>query len=361
MTSFLSNFEYYEDVKKVSPELSVLTAVRENTAARINPYEAPKSKQVNIFQNLFESLHNEDIGSLNKQLKRLDMNCRKFKSVDNILVIFPKFKKDVHVTFFWRIGSIKIPGSPETYNNPVDPLILESPHEGFDNVSLMTSEAFSKTRARAMILNAVHSHSGSKKKDGKYEGDGAHDRSTLFFKAHCKLVQMYPHAFYVQIHGMIKHSNMKLLIVNGFNSNFTTERKSGAMMFAKELPNFFLRDMCENFSICSDIQGSAFGTSLSKIFRRPTGCHNTNVEGRQLSDKKDSGRFMHIELGPQFRTGTDEARSKIIGALNATMKEWVSDNAKYVDLNIDEIPEENDDPLDGCSEEECEDCGECVD
>lgn len=349
MSTFLASFEYYEDRGKIPEELALLTAVRQNTGVRINPYSAPKKNVVDNFQKLFEALHDENLQLLKQQLYRLDMVCKRFRAANDVLICFPKKKKDIHVSFFWRVGDMKIPGKPETYNNPVDPLVLEDPHEGYDGVDRISSEMFAGTKARVMIMNAIHSHSSGEKVHCK--SDGAHNRDTLFFKAHVKLEQMYPFSFFVQLHGMVRHANMHMLVVNGFSSRFTTERKSGATLFAQELPNYFPLETCETFSICSDIPGTAFGKPLTRVFRRPTGCHNTNVEGRQLSDRKDSGRFMHIELDPKFRTSDKGPRTNLVETLDATMKNWVEITERFIEVDPDNVEIEDVD-------EECKECGE---
>jgi hypothetical protein len=136
---------------------------------------------------------------------------------------------------------------------------------------------------------------------------------------------MYPYAFFVQLHGMVGAPNFHLLLVNSFNSRFTTKYKSGPQLVGEALPEFFDAEQRGEFSLCSDFDGWY-------NYQRPTGCHNTNVNAHQLNrgnqcavGEEDTGRFLHVEFDPSFRDNANwRNRSQQFGnALNRAMEQWL--------------------------------------
>lgn len=332
---------------------TLVEILRPHIGKNVKSYSPPTKAVIQNFSGLLNALEEEDAIKVEEFANKLKMGAAKFKFLDNVIMFYPKQKTTVAVTFLWRVGKMKIPGDTSTRDFPVDPLILEGPHEGKDGTISSTTNHFALTKARILLINAVHPRESDKEpqcQKGRNISDAAHCTDTLFHRVHSQLTQLYPFAFYVQIHGMKPHKNMHILVVNSYGSYFTRDMKSGPTLFAQTLPEFFNLEQCRTFSICSNVPGEAFGKQLTVsnkpengVFRRPKGCHNTNVQGHQLNGggqcsvgKKDTGRFMHIELDP---TAKGKWNDKLAETLNKTMEKW----NEMPPEKVDDIVEADDD------------------
>lgn len=344
-----SEYKKMMELFEYNKEEVFLTAVRPYVGKPVKDYKSPDSKIINQMNNFFDALHSNDVENIIKLANILNVRGKRFKTHPNIL-FFTGPRAKVGITFFWRVGNMVIPNDKETYSNPVHPLVLQSPHEGVDNATKSALTLFENTKARILIMNAVHPRASDQKpkcQSTRSISDSSHSSSTLFHKAHIKMSVLYPFAFFVQVHGMKKHKNMHVLIVNSYNSEFTKVRKSGPRLFADALPEFFSANECHDMSLCGTIN-----SKKGVEFKRPTGCHNSNMQGHHLNGgnicstgKRDTGRFMHVELDPTFRlNGSDKNLNNFSKAMNLTMENW----NMYGDADSG-IPRE---PLEDIEEEE---------
>ncbi len=313
--------------------------------AKVAVYREPSTKIVKNISGLFHALDENDLVSI--EINRVGLKMKACRVDDTNIVFFYGPVSNQGLPFFWRVGAVKVPGDITTYDNPVDPLILESPHEGYDGTLRASVALMAQTKARVLILNSVHRNASDENASCQAPhkiSDAAHSVSTVFHKGHAILSSLYPAAFFVQVHGMVKHEEMHMLVVNGFNSNFTTQNKSGARLFGLSIAEYFQEDplppnpnsdfypdgvQYSKFSFCADFPK---GPDDQLLFRRPTGCHNTNVQAHQLNGgsqcskgNEDEGRFMHIELDTTFRLPSAYLESRLerlADSLNSAMVKW---------------------------------------
>jgi hypothetical protein len=359
---------------KYDDNKTLLSAIRNKTGKMTDNYKVPTNDRYQGIREVLEAIHNEDLDKLIPSMKKMQMRARRIKSTDthdfsNVLFFYSIDKDVCDVTFFWRFGLMKIPDQISSHGNPVDPLILEEPHIGYDGTSRATTVFFAETSARILLMNGVHPKSSSDNPNCQKKSslsDPAHSTKTLYHKAHSVLSELYPYAFYAQIHGMNganKPTASTMLVANGFNSRFTRSRKSGPELFCQCLPLVFNEKQCRKVNIGGIVRGEAFGKQLSNpnnsgmfdnfIFRRATGVHNTNVQGHQLNGGdqckvgiEDTGRFMHVELTGTFRDNKSKRNcQKLALVLNEMMKKWVGDdtyeNIDIVDSEIDDFQSED--------------------
>ncbi|QSQ23173.1 hypothetical protein JY651_50225 [Pyxidicoccus parkwayensis] len=309
------------------PQNELWSPILPYVGQKVANYEPPGDGAVVKVREVFDSLEAEDLPRLQAALGALNMRGCRLGSAEDSMVFFWAPVSARKVAFIWRVGQMQIPSQPETHGNPVAPLILSSPHEGTDGVFRTATTVMATTRARILLMNVVHKGSSSETATCQNSpiSDGAHSVSTLFHRAHVNLASMYPYAFFVQLHGMVGAPNFHLLLVNSFNSRFTTKYKSGPQLVGEALPEFFDTEQRGEFALCSDFDGGY-------NYQRPTGCHNTNVNAHQLNrgnqcavGEEDTGRFLHAELDPSFRDNANwRNRSQLFGnALNRAMEQWL--------------------------------------
>jgi hypothetical protein len=321
----LNLFEYEK-------EENFLTMIRPYVGKSSKGYKSPNTQKINQMNDFFNALHNNDVDNILKCANDLKIRGRRFKTHPDVL-FFSGPRDYFGITFFWRLGAVKVPGDPTTYGNPVDPLIFEAPHEGVDQTSKAATLLFDQTKAKILFLNAVHPHSGPKGvkcQNKRSSADGAHNTATMFHKVHIKMSVLFPYSYFFQIHGT-KAKKPLLLLVNSFNSNFKPG-KSGNRILAESITEFFPENDRKRFRICSNMP-KKYG------FGRPTGCHNSNVQAHQLNGggqcsvgNKLAGNFGHGEFGVDSRKkNAGHNIEKLALAFNLTMKRWVEWGEEPVD------------------------------
>lgn len=331
--TFLDGFSEIKKSKK-----DIIPTTRMYAGRTVKKYRGPTKNIINKLQEFFIALHMEDPEGIRTGLKDLKFKGFRFEEAPGTVFFGAADRNLVAINFFWRFGETVVPGNPSTYENPVDQMILEAPHEGTDNTYPISVHMFVNTRARILIGNGVRNQSGEPggvkcQTSRKYKSDGAHYSETLFNKVHMIMASMYPDSVFPQIHGMKAKG---VLIVNCTNSHFTDPEKSGAEFLGRSIgkvwPN---KKQLRLFTFCGNVTGKhSDGTLYRDIFRRPKSCHNTtrsahvlNPGGSQCSKgSKDSGRFIHIEFPPTFRINQFKMYRKNLKnfalALNQLMVLW---------------------------------------
>lgn len=308
---------YVLELMKAIPEIKFSTkdpvpTARPFSGQNVRNYNQPSNKVVDDFRDFLVALASQNTKGI--QLAMIQLNLKGFVFKDHMDVVFfgPKQVGKVAVNMFWRFGGVKIPGDPLTKNNPVDAIILEAPHEGSDNTLPTSISLFLDSKAKVLLGNSVSNKDGTtgvKCQKTRKTADGAHCVDTLFHKVHSQLSVMYPYGVYPQLHGMKGGKNFHMLVVNSFNSNFNGPRKSGPLLFGQACAEGFPSiKQLKTFAFCGIVPGNKNGVPLREIYRRPTGCHNSNVNAHQLNGGsqcsvgvKDTGRFIHIEMDPTLR------------------------------------------------------------
>jgi hypothetical protein len=261
------------------------------------------------------------------QATKLTIEC--IQSIEDKDIVFfkPSNIKKVHVSFLWRFGK-------------ADDLILEDPHEGIDGTLYSAPCIFLNTRARCMLINAIHPRSIQKILGTSAVCDGCHDRTTLYYKAHCMLANTFGTAFFVQLHGMSYDPTTSMLMYTCAGK--IVAKKSGPRMMCLALQNYFSLAECNTFKIASPLDG------ISTVFHRPlTGPKyepygqmsgvmqwsdgpNTLIEGRQLNGGgatslgHDSGRVLFAEMDRRFKDQNvyKDTCVRFSKALNSVMAQW---------------------------------------
>jgi len=297
-------------------------------------YKNPIPEKVKLMERFFDLLHKEtSTGNLNLNSNTFRELCKEFKirkrKITDEILFFEGPPLETPIAFFWRIGKVKVPGNPDTYSNPVDPLILEAPHEGKDNTSRTATKIFESTNAKILLLNAVHPKIGRQNvrcRKSAYNSDGAHCELTLFHRIHVKLYEMFPYSFFVQIHGWA-NTKFLMMCMNGHNNLFTRNRKSGPLLFARAGITSY-KERARKMIFMGDKGVQTHG------YKRPGGFHNTCVQARHLNGgnqckigDSDKGKFMHIEFGQKMIKKSRHYNhniKKFCETLNLTMEDWVS-------------------------------------
>lgn len=334
-------------------------------------YKNPIPEKIRLMEQFFDLLHEE---TLDIEFYKL---CKKFKirkkKITDDILFFEGPPLETPVSFFWRIGKVKVPGKPETYNHPVDPLILEAPHEGKDNTARTATRVFEQTRAKILLMNAVHPKIGKQNvrcRKNAYNSDGAHCEETLFHKVHVKLYEMFPYAFFVQLHGWA-HTKFLMMCMNAHNNLFTRNHKSGPLLFARAGLTTY-KERARKLIFMGDRAVQVHG------YKRPGGFHNTCVQARHLNGgnqcnlgNSDTGKFMHVELGQKMIKKSryyEHNVKKFCDTLNLAMEDWIDLELEYI-LNKEKAPEtpkletidEDIEMIEGEFYDGVEDCGDDCD
>ena len=316
-------------------------------------YKNPIPKKIKLMEQLLDLLHEETETGRTVNSVRFDNLCKEFKirktKISDTILLFEGPPLETPIVFFWRVGKVKVPGKPETYSNPLDPLILEAPHEGKDNTSRTATRVFEQTNAKILLMNAVHPKIGRQNvrcNPKAYNSDGAHCEKTLFHKVHTKLYEMFPYAFFVQIHGWANNKFL-MMCMNAHNNTFTRKMKSGPLLFARAGITVYT-ERSRKMIFMGDRAVQIHG------YRKPGGFHNTCIQARHLNGgnqcklgKIDRGNFMHVELGQKLIKKSryyNHNVKKFCENLNYTMVDWVTleDEINNIENESNEETEIND-------------------
>jgi len=261
-------------------------------------YTVPFSqKSKELVRNVMQQLHDQGINYDASKYPSLN-----FKIVGNKLVIWPKkvnTEDDISISIIYN---------PTSTSN----LCIEVPHEGKDGTTYATSDIFDKLDFKWMIIN--YQHPSTVKAVGTQHSitDMCHYPGSHMTTAQTMALDLDSTTLFIQVHGMTGAANFQMLVVNVFNRQFV---KNGVCYnFAKAVQNNFNEDRQRQFAFASEFD-------FPNIFRLPERAHNSNTQGRAINKNKDSGQFMHLELGTKFRDSKNEnMRSSLISALNELNK-----------------------------------------
>ncbi len=338
-----------QDLCRPAPFPNLLVAL-ENLLPRRDPnYRNPTADEARDACLLANAAGAENYWEIKRMMAKCRVSAWTFpaeRGMQNCILFTPVDEKAFPVRFAVRLGAVVRPHTPETYANKVDSLVLEIPHEGIDGTSRAAAELFRTTRAKFMVLNAVHSKSSPvapPHQGTRNISDAAHCTFTLFHAVHCELARMYPLAAFVQVHGMGngKEDVRDMYLTNQFDGQYTRKHISLPILIAQSLPEFFDLPFCNTLMLCTktlpgEHQGIPYVAKGGFVpgrswFRTNTeGMMNTCVQGRHLNGgsqgslgKEDKGRFCHMELAYKFRNKTSVANlQKLGGSLNLALQRW---------------------------------------
>jgi 23S rRNA U2552 (ribose-2'-O)-methylase RlmE/FtsJ len=305
--------------------MSYLDILKKSTAFKgifVQPSPIIKGQVSNLVEKIF-----------NKQDPSIEMTKLKMskETVNGI---------DFYIPAMSKLMTCTIVHKPTSNSN----LLLESLHNGKDGVMYIANDILeSDLDFRFMILNYLHPNAVRPVGTQHAISDMCHNVNNLATTIQCKIYDLCPNTLTLQIHGMSSgqvKTTKQIMLVNIFNSQFT-KNKSGCTMFARALMSSFNQDQCRMFQICS------INLPFENVFMKPNGgVNNTNVQGRQLNKKNDSGRFIHLELSPTFRANgpnSKNMRKKLILAFKDMLIQWDNySGLKVAEREENPIPCDND-------------------
>lgn len=176
------------------------------------------------FKKLLDGLHQIKVGEpppndndMKSYLKDLDMEACSFsykgKPGDAEFIFFHtkykagKLDKDkAHISFVWRLGSMYNPDLDDSSGQAqVVPLMVQSPHQGTDNIGATAVRFMIHSRALMMMMNAAKKDSAKNSKalcDSSREiSDVGQEPRSLFHRATVAFVDKYPKSVLLNLHG----------------------------------------------------------------------------------------------------------------------------------------------------------------
>lgn len=351
---------------------SLTTLIYHCVAKRYSVYKNFDNKDLIRMKSLLNELDplvKFDKEALLKITEKYDMLCIRSQEDENLVIFKPNNMMGFPVSFLWRFGTVWEP-TKKAPENWVYPLILESPHEGTDNITRVVSGVIENVRARAVLFNGVHPDAGKTRGNGRASSDVAHAPTSLFNEFQKELTNMYPYLAVIQFHGMGGALNFQCLVGSSYNSQWA--KRSIPREFCKGLAKFATKNQKGMICACCEIEDEVDGRPVSKgkecHFRSRSGCLNTCVQARTLNfggannkGRYDTGRFAHIETGAIWRgligkrqLGLRASISLYSKAIEYAMENW--QKMPYPDFsNLSNVPDILDDDPDID-----EDCKECV-
>ena len=89
----------------ISDSTNLVESLRPFVGKRIKNYTPPRKSIVQNFNNLIESLHNEDFDKIEEYRNNLKMGVQKYNFIDDVLMFYPKNKnlaaKMLNKFYFW--------------------------------------------------------------------------------------------------------------------------------------------------------------------------------------------------------------------------------------------------------------------
>ncbi len=318
-------------------------------------YEPPTKETMTIVQNTLFILKqiNEDL--LKNPVTTVTMeqfnsvtsmfDIYRTKEHNNCLIFSSKNKTDIPIAFAWRFPEY-IKG--KKVSEP-DNLIIEDPHEIGDGVYRLCPLLFLNTKARIWMMSALDKNV-AKAPPGKTRSpaDGAHNRTTMFYKTHVLLYNMFPSMVCLQVHGMSSKpdpvdgtTKLYFMVWNGIGTTFRPNDSS--TMLCRSIPKYFNDKECSKFLVCSEIL-EPYTTLSGKVLPlakktipeetvlkgRKMGGPTSNVEGRHVNSKTDTRRFLEIETSSWLRLKEPNSL-RLAKAINDMMILWKkSDTSMYI-------------------------------
>lgn len=348
--------------------------LRANTGQKV-AFTPPTQEQISNTVSLVMSLKRyEDspstvtLKNVNDLLTKMNFKTSRITEDPNSLYFFPAKIKDYGICFIWRFGDLKIPGKPETYDNPVYPNCVVSPHEGTDG-ALKPALAEYMLGGKFLLLNAAHAHSSkapSPLQHSRNISDPAHSSATLFVPfLKTTLQNLYPYMVESVIHGLSdtnsktgKKKQLKLWFINSYGNQFLLDQKSWPALAAVAMAqqkNRFVAD--RSIAVGSQLPGRITDVNgVSRPLTNPNNMNNpifsfiehppqTDVTAHIANQARSVGsrgkridHALHREHGQQFTE-----YSAALEAEMAAIKQAMDWNLRWDDrvhtLDPDKLPE----------------------
>lgn len=165
------------------------------------------------------------------------------------------------------------------------PLIVEAPHTFFDSKTLpLAVTLFETTSAQALLINTLHRGGvGSEPerlariRTGSSPSDVAHNPTSFFHQAHLELLQIWPQAYVVQVHGF---RNEKVPSAQIIVSAAGTRTKIAPVARA-------LND--------------ALGPGTAKMYPAEVKQLGGTKNAQAAASRRANGQFLHLELSASLR------------------------------------------------------------
>ncbi len=261
----------------------------------------------------------------------------------DMLYFYPTNAAKVHLSFLWRVGKVRESLKPETYNNPVDQLILSDEHAGRDGTNDAALDLMFNTRAKIMYINALKPSASGKPSPcqaTEWDSDFAHSKTPLHITILNTMLDEFANPVTINIHGKNPADRNQLLVVP---NNHRFGAKDGGQVFPL-IYGLTLLDKYEIPDTAITIDGNFPGSYIDKngVYKPVAGegavagevgfmiggRHDTNIPGRHTNggDGCQLGplfRSMHMEFSPKWRNRVCPERAALIEGLNEAMEIWI--------------------------------------
>ncbi|MCS6884970.1 MAG: hypothetical protein RMM17_00800 [Acidobacteriota bacterium] len=166
---------------------------------------------------------------------------------------------------------------------PRSAIVVMAPHRFFDvGTGRIALGVFRNEQGFALMTNTFHRYTGalSERRD-KYGTDVAHRSDNFYFSAFKALLDRFPKATFIQIHGfdsVKRNSQHDLILSSGNTLNPLVERLAER-----------LRAVLNGYVV------SVYGKSVEELGG------TTNVHAKEVAARGSTARFFHIELSDRLR------------------------------------------------------------
>lgn len=311
----MKDFARYEQYVTTYPDsqydLSQLIA-RNTGKGRHRGYTPPNPTTRNQAINLLKALQKFDdnpsqltLTQVNTAINSLGMKCQRVDGQNEWLYICPineDASKRVQFTLGWHVGSkSKVAVSDE--------------HNGSDGAYRVVGAIAKQSDIKFVISNARHQEATTKKSSyqrSKQQSNWSHSGQTIAAPLFNYVRTAYPGIAIVNVHGMTTKGQVRALLVNNWNNQFTKGQSYPTLLAIALAKRFTDRTI----NIGSDLPGfivvngerrqlTNTNNKNSPVFvRAPKTPHNTNYIGRKVINRnRDSGNSCHIEFDARLLQG----------------------------------------------------------
>lgn len=239
---------------------STLGIVHAHTGKKVK-FHSPTKQENNNVVNLVRALDAYEKNPNDTTLKTLTglLNVMQFKAYritedENVLFFYPTQPQNYGISFMWRFGALKVPGKPNTYDNPVYPNAVTSPHEGTDGATIPAIKEF-MLGGKFALFNAAHAHSApppSPLQHSRNLSDPSHSITLFVPFLKTALQELYPFMVESVIHGL-GNEGFKLWFTNEYGNQFLLNKKSWPALLAVAMAQ---QDFSYDILVGSQLPGS---------------------------------------------------------------------------------------------------------
>lgn len=285
---------------------NLYTIYKRSVGTKVPSYTAPSDETKTNVANFVTAIYNQS-KMITKYMKILNITRYNYDTLYGPIQLYKPTDRTslMSVTIIYRAKS-------------KSNFCIESPHEGKDGPLNLTIDLIRNANWKFFLSNYVHPLSIPPVGTQHSLSDMCHNMNNLLTTCQMTINNLNPNSLFLQVHGMRDAPQIHMLVVNIFNSQFTTIVRSGCTLLAYALREKFSEEDQKTF---------VFGSTLpfDNVYISRSGVHTSTVQGIVLNRKSDSGKFIHFETDSKFIGLNDIAtsnRAKLILAFDEMMKNW---------------------------------------